>query len=270
MNRKTTPKVKEGRVQKKNRHALTPNYWNTRQTTLKIDIENPGKGYKHFLKMRDIIKFLELLPHWEEIEIEFDAILLAQGGGPDGWYNNGVIGICAWDKNMTCSFGKDYFNAHKNLFERLGVKYEIKKDGVVCFFDENQRQTLEAIALLTPYIGGDAVYSARVMLGINPNNYNLAYRQEKPTNNSIATTLENNALVYPSPAKDVLTIEFDKKIEKTSTFILTDIAGRKIQEFELVQGKSKFTLDVSLLNNGIYFYNLSTDSRIKGKVIINN
>lgn len=48
--RKTTPKVKNGRVQKKNRHNLTPNYWNTRQGELQLDIEKPGKGYKHFLK----------------------------------------------------------------------------------------------------------------------------------------------------------------------------------------------------------------------------
>lgn len=79
MNRKTAPKVKGGRVQKKNRHALTPNYWNTRQDILQIDIESPGKGYNHFLKKRDIIEFLEILPNWKEINIEFDAILLAEG-----------------------------------------------------------------------------------------------------------------------------------------------------------------------------------------------
>jgi hypothetical protein len=64
-----------------------------------MDIEKPGKGYTHFLKKRDIVQFLEILPHWEEIENEFDAVLLAQGGGPDGWYLNGVVGICAWDKD---------------------------------------------------------------------------------------------------------------------------------------------------------------------------
>ena len=127
MNRKTTPKVKDGRVQKKNRHELTPNYWNTRQNILQIDIENPGKGYKHFLKKRDIIQFLAILPHWEEIESEFDAILLAQGGDSDGWYVDGVVGICAWDKNMTSSLNTNYFNDHKELFDRLGVKYDIKK-----------------------------------------------------------------------------------------------------------------------------------------------
>jgi len=58
MNRKTAPKVKDGRVQKKNRHELTTNYWNTRQNTLQIDIESPGKGYKHFLKSGTLFNFM--------------------------------------------------------------------------------------------------------------------------------------------------------------------------------------------------------------------
>jgi len=153
MNRKSAPKVKDGRVQKKNRHDLTPNYWNTRQVVLQIDIESPGKGYKHYLKKRDIIDFLELLPHWEEIEDEFDAILLASGDGSDGWYDNGVIGICAWDKNMTCSMNKDYFNEHKDLFERLSVKYEIKKDGVICTFEESQIKAYQLLHILLHEIG---------------------------------------------------------------------------------------------------------------------
>jgi hypothetical protein len=153
MNRKATPKVKDGRVQKKNRHAVTPNYWNTRQEILKIDIESPGKGYKHFLKKRDIAAFLEILPNWSEIDIELDAILLAQGGGPDGWYINGVIGICAWNKNMTCSLNKDYFNDHRELFSRLGVKYEVKKEGVVCQFEENQIKAYQLLHILLHEIG---------------------------------------------------------------------------------------------------------------------
>ena len=52
MNRKTTPKVKNGKVQKKNRHKKTLNYWNTRQDILQIDRESPGGGFKHFLEKR--------------------------------------------------------------------------------------------------------------------------------------------------------------------------------------------------------------------------
>ena len=136
--RKTTPKVKNGRVQKKNQYRLTPNYWNTHQDVLQIDIEKPGKGYKHFLKKRDIIKFLQVLPNWEELNIELNAVILAEGGGPDGWYSRGVITICAWEKEKTTSLDVEYFHQHKEIFDRLQVKYEIKVNNVICHFTEGQ------------------------------------------------------------------------------------------------------------------------------------
>ncbi|PKP02184.1 MAG: hypothetical protein CVU11_12835 [Bacteroidetes bacterium HGW-Bacteroidetes-6] len=153
MNRKTTPKVKDGRVQKKNRHEITPNYWDYRQDTLQVAIESPGKGFRHFLKKRDIVRFLEILPNWKEIDIELDAILLAKGGGSDGWYNNGVIGICAWEKNKTCSLDKEYFNAHLELFKRLELDYEIKKESVVCHFTESQIIAYQLLHVLLHEIG---------------------------------------------------------------------------------------------------------------------
>lgn len=153
MNRKTTPKVKNGKVQKKNNHNLTSNYWNTRQDSLQIDVENPGKGYKHFLKKKDIINFLEILPDWNEIDIELDAILLAEGGGSDGWYSNGVIGICAWDKNMTCSLNKDFFNDHIELFKKLNLQFEIQREGVVCHFNESQIKAYQLLHIFLHEIG---------------------------------------------------------------------------------------------------------------------
>ncbi|MCE7991490.1 MAG: hypothetical protein HEP71_05895 [Roseivirga sp.] len=151
--RKSTPKVKDGRVQKKNRHDLTPNYWNTRQEELQLDIEKPGKGFKHFLKKRDILTFLTILPNWEELNIELDAIILAEGGGSDGWYNDGVIAICAWEKSKTTSLGKSYFNEHKKIFERLNVNYEIKADSVICHFTENQIIAYQLLHILLHELG---------------------------------------------------------------------------------------------------------------------
>ena len=195
MNRKTTPKVKDGRVQKKNKHNLTPNYWNTRQDVLQIDIEPPGKGYKHFLKKRDIILFLEILPHWDEINNEFDAVILAQGGGPDGWYNNGVIGICAWDKDKTCSLTKDYFNEHKNLYDRLGVKYEIKKEAVICYFEENQIRAYQLLHILLHEIGHhhDRINTKSKMVASNGEKYAESYAEkyEKIIWNKYFETFEN-------------------------------------------------------------------------------
>ena len=136
--RKVTPKVKNGRVQKKNRHDETPNYWNTRQDELQLDIEKPGKGYKHFLKKRDIIKFLNILPNWEELHVELDVVILAEGGGADGWYNNGVLGICAWEKDKHVTLNKQYFQEHRKIFERLEVPYRTTGNAVYCKITEQQ------------------------------------------------------------------------------------------------------------------------------------
>jgi len=138
------------------------------------------------------------------------------------------------------------------------------------YYTESQQQTLEAVAMLTPYIGGDAVYSARVMLGINPNDYNLAYRLARPTD-SIQTIYNDNLVsIYPNPASTQLTIEFNYNLETSSAFILYDITGRKVLEQNLSKNSNKFTLDISSLQNGVYFYKTSSDNSIKGKLIINN
>lgn len=153
MNRKTTPKVKNGKVQKKNRHRLTPNYWNIRQRELQLDIEKPGKGYKHFLKKRDILSFLKILPNWEELNIELDAVILAEGGGADGWYNDGVLAICAWEKEKTISMNRTYFDEHKDIFERLNVSHEIKSNGVICHFTENQIKAYQLLHIFLHELG---------------------------------------------------------------------------------------------------------------------
>jgi hypothetical protein len=152
--RKTKTRIKNGKAQRKNRWANTPNYWNTYQDEIQIDVESPGKGYKHFLKKRDIKLFLEILPNREEIDIEFDAVLLAQGSfNTDGWYKNGVIGVCAWERDMTKEYNLDYFEAHKDIFERLNIKFTIKKDYVICDFTENQIKAYLLLHILLHEIG---------------------------------------------------------------------------------------------------------------------
>lgn len=152
--RRTATKIKDGRVSNKNRNTKTPNYWNTRQDQMQIDVQKPGKNYKHFLKKRDIIQFWDILPHKEEIRIELDAIVLAEGNEYcDGWYQNGVICICAWEKEMSRQMSYKYFNEHKDVFERLDIKYTVKKNYVICDFNENQIKAFQLLRVMTHEIG---------------------------------------------------------------------------------------------------------------------
>ena len=65
--RKTAPKVRDGKVQKKNRHTPTPTYWNTKQRIPVIDKERPGRGFKHYLRKEHLTRFIQMLPDWDEL-----------------------------------------------------------------------------------------------------------------------------------------------------------------------------------------------------------
>jgi hypothetical protein len=84
--------VKHGRVQKKNNWEETPNYYNTFQVVPVVDRRRPGYGYRHLLMQRDVLRFIEILPEWDEIARELDAIVLAPGSASSyGYYRPGLF-----------------------------------------------------------------------------------------------------------------------------------------------------------------------------------
>ena len=88
---KKTPKVRDGKVQKKNRTALTPNYYNTPQSYPVLDRKRPGAGYKHLIRKRDLYRFIEIIPDWDELAVGLNAVVLAPGEpGAMGWHSPGV------------------------------------------------------------------------------------------------------------------------------------------------------------------------------------
>jgi hypothetical protein len=88
--RKSAPGVKGGVVQRKNNWAETPGYDITPQPRPFIDRQRPGAGYRHLLE-RDVERFVELLPDWEELSQGLNAIVLAPGDpGVLGWHRRGV------------------------------------------------------------------------------------------------------------------------------------------------------------------------------------
>lgn len=148
--RKTTPKVAGGKSLRKNNNKQTPNYWNTSQTEIQIDREKPGKGYKHFLKKKDILSFIELIPNWEVYSRGLDAIVLESGdSNHDGvYYYSGVICISAWPKEMDDELGVSYFKDHEKLFSRLGVKSTKFKNFNLCEFNEDQIKGYQLLHIL--------------------------------------------------------------------------------------------------------------------------
>jgi hypothetical protein len=152
--RRTTPKVSDGRVQKKNRHALTPNYWNTYQKVPVIDKERPGRNYRHLLNKKDILEFIEIVPEWNELSKGLDAVLLAPGEqDTDGWYDNGVVGICAWERNIWREVSKGYFREHAEIFSRLGVESKRRGNVYLCHFTEVTAKAYQLLHIFLHELG---------------------------------------------------------------------------------------------------------------------
>ena len=134
-NRRTAPRVVGGKVQRKNRSARTPNYWNTPQVQPVIDRQRPGAGFRHLLKKSDVERFIRLLPKWGELSTGLSAILLAPGDDCYGWHRPGVVALCAWDIALWQWSTGDFFAGHVELLDRIGVPHEAADGGWLCKFE---------------------------------------------------------------------------------------------------------------------------------------
>ena len=154
--KKVTPKVVDGTVRKKNRHALTPTYWNTKQPIPVIDKEDPGPGYKHFLTKKDVLNFIDIIPNWEELSKSLNGILLSRGDTTaEGLHSAhyGVIAICAWPRNMWVEYTTEAYEEHKNIFERLDVECEKKKEYYICKFNEKSIRAFQLLHIFLHELG---------------------------------------------------------------------------------------------------------------------
>lgn len=152
--RKTAPEVRDGKVQKKNRHAPTPSYWNTRQQVPVIDKERPGPGFKHYLRKQHIARFIHMLPDWAALSEGLDAIVLAPGGGGlDGWFDDGVVGICAWQRDPRNIMEIEYFKEHADIFDRLGVQSVKRGNHYECIFSDTQVRAYQLLHILLHELG---------------------------------------------------------------------------------------------------------------------
>ncbi|MBN1181967.1 MAG: T9SS type A sorting domain-containing protein [Bacteroidales bacterium] len=80
---------------------------------------------------------------------------------------------------------------------------------------------------------------------------------------SLAYNETPDILMYPNPAHDALNIEFES-IESTDvTFVLFDILGsqKMVIRESVIKGSNKITINVSHLNDGIYFLNQTNNPK---------
>lgn len=153
--RKTTPKVRGGKVQRKNRTALSPHYETRAPGDPVIERHRPGPGYRHVLLKRDVEKFLGLLPDWEELSAGLKAVLLAPGErNVMGWCTPGVVAVCAWDRELAGEHRSDFVAEHRDLFRKLEVSYERSEENYyLVHWTQSSAKTFQLMHILLHEIG---------------------------------------------------------------------------------------------------------------------
>ncbi len=153
--RKTAPKVRDGKVQRKSRWELPANYYNTEQRELVFDRERPGHGYKHLLRLDDVRRFVPLLPMWDELSVGLNAIVLARGEYDCiGWHYPGVVGLCAWEREIVLDGSdKSWYSEHRRLLDKLGVSYSRGDEGFCIDFDVLTARAFQLVHVLVHELG---------------------------------------------------------------------------------------------------------------------
>jgi hypothetical protein len=147
--RKSTPKVRGGKVQRKNRTDLSPNYYNTPHAYPTPVRQRPGVGYRPILNKKQLYQFIDLLPDCTEFSRGLRAVLLAPDE-PDmsGWHVPRTIAICAWDSTLEEAWPNYFVDENHELLNRLGVirKPDYEDDGRIdtsyqqrCFTEKSAR-----------------------------------------------------------------------------------------------------------------------------------
>ena len=152
--RRTATKVRNGKVQHKNRHQLT--------ATLKLTIsrQSPRPGFRHVLAKKDVQEFIDLIPDWPKLSDSLEGVVLSGGDeGADGSYQSfhhertGLIHLEAWPEDLWIYLLEDYFRNHIAIFERLGVSHDFDEKWVFCRFTSAQAKAFMLLHVFLHELG---------------------------------------------------------------------------------------------------------------------
>ena len=154
INRRTATKVKDGRVQRKDRHRPTPH------EGCVLDRVSPRRGFRHVVTKRDVQAFIDIIPDWAELSERLERIVLERHcESSDGSYEffqrekTGAIYLSAWPENLWIELTVPYFDAHQDIFDRLGVSHERLRDRIICRFTPAQARAFMLLHVFLHELG---------------------------------------------------------------------------------------------------------------------
>lgn len=124
---------------------------------------------------------------------------------------------------------------------------------------DHEIDLLESIAYQTPYIGGDAVYSARNLLDIDVTDEGVYYREQEP----IELEEDLTVSVYPNPSNGLFKINSTQELNRVEVY---NILGRLVKQVDFTA--KEFELDLSSESDGIYMVKFTVSGKdVWNKVI---
>ncbi|MDZ7848820.1 MAG: T9SS type A sorting domain-containing protein [Owenweeksia sp.] len=110
----------------------------------------------------------------------------------------------------------------------------------------------------TPYTG-DITY---VFFDLNNPSDSVAHTVSYEVNNTFAVAeidVSRLVNVYPNPAQDNVTIDYDLQSLNQASFELINVVGNKVYQKELNAGSGELKLSIDRLPRGVYFYLLRNE-----------
>ena len=109
---------------------------------------------------RDIQAFIDLIPDSHRLCQRLERIVLAcPNSGDDGAYEfyhreeTGAIFLSAWPEDLWIELRTAYFDAHEQIFTRLGVSFDRAEKMVFCRFTEPQARAFSLLHVFVHELG---------------------------------------------------------------------------------------------------------------------
>jgi len=104
--------------------------------------------------------FIDIVPEWDRFSERLERIaIVGSSDGHDGLYEfyhreeTGAIFLLAWPDDLWMDVATPYFDAHQQIFERLGVSYDRLPDAVMCRFTEAQARAFVLLHVFMHELG---------------------------------------------------------------------------------------------------------------------
>ena len=179
-------------------------------------------------------------------------------------FNQNNIGI------IVNNSGAEYNEIYKNYFEKLRVGILADLIGSNTGFDDMTSQQISDFENLADYGTSEVAVFARNIL-IETGHLDYEEPVILPVEGLKSVEIQddkksdeyNGFRLYPNPAKDYFTVEYDAPINAVDVSIqISDMTGKKIEVQKLAPGRDKKMISTKNISTGVYLVSFIIDGNI--------